>query len=648
AGEIRVLDYLEEERRRGITIKTANISLLYKVHGEEYVINLIDTPGHVDFTGRVTRALRAIDGALILVDAVEEVMAQTEVVTRQALNERIKPILFINKVDRLINDLRMTAEEIRNKISRIIQSFNNLVDIYSEPHFRDYWRVGLSRGNVIIGSALHKWGLTIKTSEEKGIKFSDIIKVYRSDGLEILQEEIPLSKVILEAIVERLPDPVRAQEYRVPKIWGGDLDSEIGRAMVKCDPRGPVTIYVTSVKGDRKGGLVATGRIFSGEISVGDQVYLLNAGAEYAVKEVSIYMGTFRENVSSLESGNIVALSGLMSITAGETIVDVRFRNKMVPFERITQVSEPVITVSIEPRDPKDLPRLRDALSLLSIEDSSLLVSINEETGEHLLSGIGELHIDIALKTLREYEPGLEVIVSKPIVSYRESVSKPGAPATSLSPNGLNQVTIGVEPSRNMGLLGNERLIYTDGDNNILVSLVDDGLLGEDLDAIIEGFKWACKSGPLCGEPLRNVKAKIIDIRLSSSQEERGYAQLTPAVKRAVHESILRAGPILLEPIYSIQIAAPVEQIGIITSILSKRRGKISSMNSRGSIIIIDGLIPVAESIELASELRGASSGRAFWQCRFSGWETVPMEVMLKTVSSLRARRGLPAASPLF
>ncbi|MEM2273142.1 MAG: GTP-binding protein, partial [Candidatus Bathyarchaeia archaeon] len=186
AGEIRVLDYLEEERRRGITIKTANISLLYKVHGEEYVINLIDTPGHVDFTGRVTRALRAIDGALILVDAVEEVMAQTEVVTRQALNERIKPILFINKVDRLINDLRMTAEEIRNKISRIIQSFNNLVDIYSEPHFRDYWRVGLSRGNVIIGSALHKWGLTIKTSEEKGIKFSDIIKVYRSDGLEIL------------------------------------------------------------------------------------------------------------------------------------------------------------------------------------------------------------------------------------------------------------------------------------------------------------------------------------------------------------------------------------------------------------------------------------------------------------------------------
>ncbi|MEM1587052.1 MAG: GTP-binding protein [Candidatus Bathyarchaeia archaeon] len=643
AGEIRVLDYLEEEQRRGITIKTANISLLHKVHGEDFVVNLVDTPGHVDFTGKVTRALRAIDGAIILVDAVEEIMAQTEVVVRQALRGRVKPILFINKVDRLITELKMSIEEIKSKISHIIHSFNSLIDIYSEPQFRDDWKVGLSKGNIIIGSALHKWGLTIKASRERGIKFSDIIRAYKSGELKALQEEIPLSKAILEAIVEKLPSPLKAQEYRIPKIWSGDPDSEIGRAMVKCDSRGPVTVYVTSVKKELKEGLVATGRIFSGEISVGDRVYLLNASVERDIKEVSIYMGKFRENVPSLKSGNIVALSGLKSITAGETIVDTRFKDRMAPFDRIVQASEPVITVSIEPRDPKDLPHLIDALNLLSIEDPSLLVSINKETGEYLLSGIGELHIDIALKSLRDYEPELDVVISKPTIAYRESVSRVGAPATSLSPNGLNQITIRVSSVNDLNSKsGDERLIYAYGDNNVLVSLVDESLFLEDLDAIIEGFKWACNSGPLCGWPLRNVKAKIIDMHLSSNPEERRYAQITPTVKRAVHESILSADPILLEPIYDIQVTAPTEQIGIIANTLTKRRGKISSLYSRGPITVINGLVPVAESIELAGELRSASSGRAFWQCKFSGWERVPADIMPRIVASLRVRRGLP------
>ena len=643
AGKIRVLDYLEEEQRRGITIKTANISLLHKIYGEEYVINLVDTPGHVDFTGRVTRALRAIDGAIVIVDAVEEVMAQTEVVTRQALEERVKPILFINKVDRLINELKMSIEEIRGKVSRIIQSFNSLIDAYSEPQFRDHWKVSLFKGNVVIGSALHKWGLTAKISEKKGIKFNDIIKTYRSGDVENLQEEIPLSKAILEAVVENLPDPVRAQEYRIPKIWGGDIDSEIGRAMVRCDPSGPVTIYVTSVKCFSKEGLVATGRIFSGEISAGDRVYLLNAGLESTISSVSVYMGALRENVPSLESGNIVALSGFWSITAGETIIDVEFKDRMVPFEKIMQISEPVITVSIEPKDPKDFPRLRDALNLLSLEDPSFLVSINEETGEYLLSGMGELHVDIALKTLKEYEPSLEVIVSKPIVSYRESIRKAGAPVTAFSPNGLNQVSIEVEPSKSGKLRDNEQPIYVGSNNNILVSLVDTGLTKEDLDAIIEGFKWACRFGPLCGEPLIDIKARIIDMHLSRNPEERGYAQLTPAVKKAIHESILKAGPVLLEPIYSIQITAPAEQIGAITNILAKRRGKISSIYSRDSIFVIEGFIPVAESMNLADELRSASSGRSFWQCRFSRWEAVSADIIPKLLTSLRARKGLPA-----
>lgn len=640
AGEIRVLDYLEEEQRRGITIKTANISLLHKVRGEDYVINLLDTPGHVDFTGRVTRALRAIDGAIIVVDAVEEIMVQTEVVTRRALGERVKPILFINKVDRLINELRLSVDEIRNKIFGIIQSFNGLIDVYSEPQFRDEWKVSLSKGSVVIGSALHKWGITARISEERGIRFSDIIKAYKSGGYEILQKEIPLSRAIMESVVENLPDPASAQAYRTPKIWSGDIDSEIGRAIMRCDPNGPTTICITGVKVDPREGLVATGRIFSGRISAGDEVYLLNAGVSCTIRGVSIYMGPVRQSVPSLDSGNIVALSGSEMIRAGETIVDVKYKDSMVPFERIVGVSEPVMTVSVEPKDPKDLPRLVRALRLLSIEDPSFVVSVNEETGEYLLSGIGELHIDIALRTLREYEPDLEVTVSKPTISYRESVSKVGAPATASSPNGLNQITIRVEPLRKPSAEV-ERQVHT-SDNNALVIPAGEDLSREDLDAIIRGFEWACRAGPLCGEPIRGVTAKIISVNLSSDPEEKGYAQLMPAVKRAIHESFLSADPVLLEPIYAIQITAPVEYIGIISNILARRRGKISSIFPKGFIMIIDGLLPVAEAIELADEMRSATSGRAFWQCIFSGWERVPAEIMPKVIASIRARKGLP------
>ncbi|MEM1550979.1 MAG: GTP-binding protein, partial [Candidatus Bathyarchaeia archaeon] len=472
AGEIRALDYLEEEQRRGITIKTANISLLHRMDGREYVVNLVDTPGHVDFTGRVTRALRAIDGAVIIVDAVEEIMAQTEVVLRQALCERVKPVLFINKVDRLINELKMNTEEIRAKISRIIQSFNNLIEIYSEPIFKDHWKVSFSRGSVVIGSALHKWGLTFEVAEKRGIKFSDIIKAYQSGDLRSLQKEIPLPRAVLELIVRELPNPAKAQRYRVVKIWRGDVNSKIGRAMIECDPNGPIMICVTGVKADQRKRLIATGRIFSGEVSEGSNIYLLGVKKESIIRDVSIYMGPFRESVKSLDSGNMVALSGFDFISSGETIVDVKYKDEASPFEKITYIQEPVITVSIEPKDPRDLEHLIDLLTLLSIEDPNLITSVNRETGELLLSGIGELQIDIALKTLKEYEPKIEVIVSEPRVSYRESVGRRGMQATVKSPNGLNWVSVKVEPLESPNTsTSSGRILYVNKYGNYLIDL---------------------------------------------------------------------------------------------------------------------------------------------------------------------------------
>ncbi|MEM1997374.1 MAG: GTP-binding protein [Candidatus Bathyarchaeia archaeon] len=655
AGEILMLDYLEEERRRGITIKAGNISLLHKVNGEKYVVNLIDTPGHVDFTGRVTRALRIIDGAIVLVDAVEEIMAQTEVVTRQMLNERVKPILLINKVDRLITELRLTAREIYTKIARIIRDFNNLIDMYCEQRFKDEWKVDTSKENVIFGSALHKWGLTAESAKRKNIKFNDLIEAYNSDEWQGLQETIPLHKAVLEAIVRSLPSPVEAQKYRVPKIWRGDPHSEIGRAMVECDPYGPTTICVVNVKRDPAEGLVATGRIFSGSVEEGDKVYLLNAGEECVINRVSIYMGAFREHAGRLDSGNIAALSGFKMIRAGETIVDVEHKDSAVPFEEIKYVSEPVVTVSVEPKDPRNLSRLMEALRSLLIEDPNLSLSINEETGEYLLSGVGELHLDVSIKTIKEIMPDLEIIISKPMISYRESVEKVGAVVTVVSPNELNSISVNVEPldvnssialDEEAGFKENikniERILNVEENENVLVDISGKDYSEEDLNAIVSGFKWACKYGPLCGEPLRGVRVNLVDACLAREKEARGYAQITPTVRKAIFKSFMSASPVLLEPVYAVQISAPAEQVGIIINLITKRRGKISNISQRGPLLVVDGLMPIAESLGLADELRSASSGRAFWQSRFSHWGKVPEEHMPKIVESIRIRKGLP------
>jgi elongation factor 2 len=406
AGAARALDYLEEEQKRGITIKTANISLLHEVDNTSHVVNLIDTPGHVDFTGKVTRALRAIDGAVVVVDAVEEVMVQTETVTRQALNERVKPVLFINKVDRLIKELKLNESQMQEKLMRIIRDFNNLISLYGEKEHKQKWKVDPSKGTVAFGSALHKWGFTLNIAQEKGIKFGDVIDAYNNGREEELVETVPLHTAILNMAVKNLPNPVDAQKYRVPKVWKGEIDSKIGKAMLECDDKGPTVMCLTAAQMDPHAGLVATGRLFSGTLNEGDRIYLVGAKKDYRVQQVSMYMGAYREVVGKIGSGNIAAVLGLDLARAGETLVSVNQKDVMVPFENIQYVSEPVITIAIEPKHPRELPRLIELMDRLAIDDPNLVTKINKETGEYLLSGMGELHLEIAVKFLKEFGGG--------------------------------------------------------------------------------------------------------------------------------------------------------------------------------------------------------------------------------------------------
>jgi len=676
AGEARALDYLEEEQKRGITIKTANISLLHEIEKRPCVVNLIDTPGHVDFTGKVTRALRAIDGAVVVVDAVEEVMVQTETVTRQALQERVQPVLFINKVDRLIRELKLKEDEIQAKLLRIIRDFNNLISLYGEPEQKNRWRVDPAKGTVAFGSALHKWGFTVDIAQKKEVRFSDIIEAYHQDRWRELQKTIPLYTAILDMVAKNLPNPVEAQKYRIPKVWKGEMDSEVGQAMFNCSDDGPIVVCLTMAQMDPQAGLVATGRLFSGVVEDGSQVYLVGAKKDYRIQQVSMYMGAFRDVVDRIGSGNIAALLGLDLARAGETVVDTAHKDGMVPFERIRYVSEPVVTIAIEPKHPKELPRLVDLMHRLSIEDPNLVTTINKETGEYLLSGMGELHLEIACKFLKDYGGGLELLTSRPIVVYREGITGQGVVAMAKSPNKHNRFWIQVQPLEEqvismiergdlMEEMGQKRVgtvLREDAGwptdeaknvwalelhKNILVDLTK-GIqyLREVKDMVTSGFRWACENGPLCEEPIRGLKVKLVDVKLHEDPVHRGPAQIMPATRRAFLGSFLTAEPVILEPVYKIGVSVPAQWVGEVTSILTRKRGRIVASEQKGPLTMITGYIPVSETFGLSADMRSATSGHAFWQSTFDHWEKVPENLALIVIQDIRKRRGLSAEVP--
>ncbi len=678
AGEALALDYLDVEQRRGITVKSANISLYHEYEGKPYVINLIDTPGHVDFSGKVTRALRVLDGAIVVVDAVEGVMTQTETVLRQALEERVRPLLYINKVDRLIRELKLTPQEIQRRFVEIIRDVNNLIREYAEPQFRDKWLIDAAKGMVAFGSAKDKIGLTVPISARKGVKIIDMIKAYEKgrQAVEELQKIIPLHEALLDMVVKFIPNPREAQRYRIPRIWRGDTDSELGKAMINADPNGPLVFFVNDMRIDPHAGLVATGRVFSGTLKSGKEVWLIMGRTKQKVLQVSLYMGPFREPVAQVTAGNIAAVLGLDKARAGETVIDIAFKDVAAPFEKMRYVSEPVVTMAIEPKRTQDLTKLIEALRRMAIEDPNLVVKINEETGEYLISGMGPLHLEIALTLLKE-NYGLEVITSPPIVVYREAIRGRSEVLEGKSPNKHNKLYISVEPLNEETIrLIQEGIITEDMDArerakilrdqagwdydearriwaideniNILVDMTT-GVqhLREVKDTIIQGFRLAMREGPLAMEPVRGVKVILHDAVIHEDPAHRGPAQIFPAVRNPVYAGMLLAKPTLLEPLQKLDIKTPMDYMSSVISVISRKRGKvINVIQVNPTIVRIVAEIPVAESFDLANELRSATAGRAFWGTEFSKWAPVPDSLLIDVVRKIRERKGLKPEPP--
>jgi len=672
AGEARALDYMEEEQKRGITIKAANISLLHEVDGVPYVINLIDTPGHVDFSGKVTRALRAIDFAIVVVDAVEGIMAQTETVTKQALQERVRPVLYINKVDRLITELKLTPQEVQEKFMRIIRDFNELIELYAEPEFVDKWKVKVQDGTVIFGSAKHRWGFTFQILQEKGLTFGDITKAYEQNNIKALEETIPLYKAVLDCVVRKAPNPIEAQKYRIPRLWHGDLDSEVGKALLNCDANGPPVMVVTKVIVDPHAGIVATGRIFSGVFRTGQRIKIIRSNVKTNIQQVGIYMGPHRVPVDELYAGNIVALLGVSEARAGDTITlpDI----DIPPFEQIKYISEPVVTVAVEPKRTQDLQKLINQMKIMEIEDPNLKVTINTETGEYLLSGMGVLHLEIAIL---EYltKKGIEVVTSPPQVIYRETITGKAGPFMGKSPNKHNKLWFTIEPLEEtaLALLEQGKISMLQTLKHQQQILIDAGYPRDDAKRLWEinehfnflinnthgvqyiqevkelvkaGFNWAMKEGPLTGNPIRGVKVRFVDAKLHEDPIHRGPAQIMPAVKQAVFACFLSAKPTLLEPILRISVQVPAELVGAVTSVLTRKRGRVLEMKSRGNLMIVEGELPVAESFDLSQVMRAATGGRAFWATEFKCWRPVPQSMLPELIRKLREQKGLKPEPP--
>ena len=676
AGKSRVLDFDEQEAARGITINAASASMVHKVEGEDYLINLIDTPGHVDFGGDVTRAMRAVDGCIILACAVEGTMPQTETVVRQALKERVRPVLFINKVDRLINELQIDGPEMMKRFEKIIVKVNNLINAFAPDEYKKLWQVDVQAGTVAFGSAYYNWGMSIPFMGKTGINFKEIFEFCHNDDQKSLAKKAPVHQVLLDMAVERLPGPLDSQKYRIPNIWQGDLETETGKAMLECDPDGPLSLMITKIWMDPHAGEVAVGRIFSGTVKQGESLFALGAAKKERVQQVAMMVGGDRIQVPEVSAGNIAAVTGIRSAAAGVTVartVDA------TPFEAIRHYSEPVVTVAIEPKALKDLPKFVDAMRTLAKSDASLQVTHNHETGEALLAGMGELHLEISVYRLEE-EQNIKVKVSEPIVVYRECIhgDNKGSPFEGKSPNRHNRFYIEVERlpdevvqalregefgdgavrTKDAKEVGDKfaafgmdrdlmRKIYAVGGTNVLINATK-GIqnIHETRELIIQSFLDVCVRGPLAEEPIMGVMVKLVDAKLHEDAIHRGPAQTIPAVRNAIKGAMVRARSSLMEPMQKLQVSAPNDVMGGITRQITTRRGVIEDMPVDGNITTVIGRLPVAETFGFSNDIRAASQGRATWNTENAGFEMVPPQLFEKVTQEIRERKGLKAEVP--
>jgi elongation factor 2 len=785
AGQARFTDTRKDEQERCITIKSTAISLYYEIPEKDYnfvlqdkevdrhfLINLIDSPGHVDFSSEVTAALRVTDGALVVVDCVSGVCVQTETVLRQAIAERIKPIVFMNKMDRALLELQLEQEDLYQTFQRIVENINVIIATYNDESgpMGDI-QIDPTKGTVGFGAGLHGWAFTLKefaeiysakfkievpklmkrfwgdnfynAAEKKwGTTAGDgyvrgfcqfvldpIFKVVHSimnfkkdeylklieklnikipaedkDKLEeggkplmkiVMKSWLPAGDTLLSMIAIHLPSPVTAQKYRTEMLYEGPHDDEAFLGMKSCNPEGPLMMYISKmVPTSDKGRFYAFGRVFSGTVATGQKARIM--GPNYipgkkddlyvkAIQRTILMMGRYTEPIENVPCGNICGLVGVdQFLVKTGTITTFENAHNL----RVMKFSvSPVVRVAVEAKNPADLPKLVEGLKRLAKSDP-MVQCIIEESGEHIVAGAGELHLEICLKDLEEDHACIPIKVSDPVVSYRETViDESSEVCLSKSPNKHNRLYMKAVPMPD-GLpddidkgevtprqefkararylnekyeydVTEARKIWCFGPEGTGTNLLIDctkgvQYLNEIKDSVVAGFQWATKEGPMAEENVRGVRFNLLDVTLHADAIHRGGGQVIPTARRCMYGCILTAKPRFFEPVYLVEIQCPEAAVGGIYGVLNRRRGIVieESQIAGTPMFIVKAYLPVNESFGFTADLRSNTGGQAFPQCVFDHWQVLtgdPLDAGSKTkqvLDEIRKRKGLKEGLP--
>ncbi|MHA2135838.1 MAG: GTP-binding protein, partial [Candidatus Thorarchaeota archaeon] len=671
AGQALMTDSDEEEQERGITIFTSVVLLNFEIDGEEYLVQLSDTPGHISFTGEVSRALRASDGVVILVDALEGVMTQTETNIRLAVGaEGAKPVLFINKVDRLINELKLPPAKVYERIDIIIAKVNALIKKVTPKEIDQDWRVSFEKGSVAVGSAKTGWAFTMKTLAKKEIKPIVVFEKY-SEGDEVwLRENLPLDEPLLEMIVEHLPNPKEAQKYKIPRIWSGDLDSPEGKALLECDRNGPLLGMITKIFVDPKSKRpTLIGRVFSGTIRTGDEIQLVNMRQNARVKRLGVQEITDILPMDEIPAGNLMSIFGFIC-PSGETFIVPG--SGMKGFEAIEYVSEPVVSRSISPVDAQDVAKLGEVVRKWIMADPTARFFHDKESGEYRLDGIDPLQIEILTKRINEQ---VKIHVSEPIIVYREKIAERGAEFHTKSPNGHNRLRMYLEPldDKTVELIRKRKVNLTQSDRERAAILRDEAgwdakkarkildiyetnLLVDQMSGVqrfdrirpyvISLFHEFCDGGPIAREPVMGVKVVLTDATIHNDPAHTGYSEVATMTSSGLNMSFLTGAPSLYEPVLNVDIKTPTDTQGGVIKVLTGHRGQVVTIEGEEENVAIKGTLPTAETIEIADEFRSSSAGRSFFGYEFRGFEPLPGNMQEEIIFEIRERKGMPVQMP--
>ncbi|NHJ87352.1 MAG: elongation factor EF-2 [Asgard group archaeon] len=673
AGSKLMTDSDEEEQERGITIFTSVVLLSYEHKGKTYLFEINDTPGHISFTGEVSRALRGSDGAIILVDALEGVMTQTETNIRLAVGEEMcKPVLFINKVDRLISELKLPPNKVFEKVDTIIAQVNALIKKIAPKELAKDWQVSFKDNSVAIGSAKDGWAFTLDILKEAGHTNPQIVfDKYAEGDKQWLRDNLHLEDSLLRMVIQHLPNPEQAQKYKIPKIWSGDINTPEGQALINCDRNGPLIGMITKVFIDPKSKRpTLIGRVFSGTIRSGEDIELIGQRKNVPIKRLGVMEITDILDCDEIPAGNLFAVFGFIA-PSGESF---RTPGSNAPgFEEISYAAEPVVSRAIEALDPQDIAKLGDVVSKWIMADPTATFRHDKESNKYILAGIDPLQIEILTKRINEQ---VKIRVFDPITVYRERISHAGIEIHTKSPNGHNRLKLLIEPLDDaaIALIKKGEINMNQDDKERAAVLRDkagwDAKLARKIwdiegmnmliDAssgvqrmerikqyVIQIFKDFTYASAVAREPTLGLKVIISDATIHTDPAHTGFSEILGMTTAALNISFLTAEPHLFEPMLRVDIKSPKEYMGSLMAIISQHRGRIEETGDEGEQIRIKGIIPTVETIgDFADEIRSATSGRSFWGYEFVGFEKLPTNLEAEVVFDIRKRKELPEEMP--